>query len=81
MAATQTTQRHRAALRRAAYRAAAALRAIHDEQVLMWELVWQSSRAPVDRAGPLAWTPSLDGPRLIGSALPTLNDASLCSTP
>ena len=62
-------------------RAAAALRAIHDDQVLMWELVWQSSRVPVDRAGPLAWQASLDGPRLIGSALPTPNDASLCSTP
>ena len=47
----------------------------------MWELVWQSSRVPVDRAGPLAWQASLDGPRLIGSALPTPNDASLCGTP
>jgi hypothetical protein len=47
----------------------------------MWELVWQSSRGPVDRAGPLARQASLDGPRLIGSALPTPNDASLCSTP
>jgi hypothetical protein len=37
----------------------------------MWELVWQSSRVAVDRAGPLAWQASLDGPRLIGSALPT----------
>ena len=81
MTATQSTQRHGATLRRAACRAAAALRAIHDDQVLMWELVWQSSRVPVDRAGPLAWQASLDGPRLIGSALPTPNDASLCSTP
>jgi len=48
-----------------------ALRAIHDEQVLMWELFWQSSRAPVDRAGPLSWTPSLDGPRLTGRHLPS----------
>jgi hypothetical protein len=62
MTATQSTQRHGATVRRAARRAAAALRAIHDEQVLMWELAWQSSRVPVDRAGPLAWTPSLDGP-------------------
>ena len=37
----------------------------------MWELVWQSSRVAVDRAGPLAWTPSLDGPRLAGRHLPT----------
>ena len=81
MTATKSTQRDGAILRRAACRTAAALRAIHDDQVLMWELVWQSSRVPVDRAGPLAWQASLDGPRLIGSALPTPNDASLCSTP
>jgi hypothetical protein len=70
MTATQSTQRHGATLWRAACRAAAALRTIHGEQVLMWELVWQSSRMPVDRAGPLAWTPSLDGPRLTGRHLP-----------
>jgi hypothetical protein len=69
MTATQSTQRHGATLWRAACRAAAALRAIHDEQVRAWDLLWQSSRAPVDRAGPLAWTPSLDGPRLIGRHL------------
>jgi hypothetical protein len=71
MAATQSTQRHGTTLWRPACRAAAALRAIHDEQVLMWELVWQSSRVPVDRAGPLAWTPSLYGPRLAGHHLPS----------
>lgn len=71
MTATQSTQRHGATLRRAACRAGAALRAIHDEQVLLWELFWQSSRVPVDRAGPLAWTPSLDGPRLTGRHLPS----------
>ena len=37
----------------------------------MWERAWQSSRVPVDRAGPLAWTPSLDGPRLTGRHLPS----------
>ena len=36
----------------------------------MWELFLQSSRVPVDRAGPLAWTPGLDGPRLNGNQLP-----------
>ena len=46
----------------------------------MWELFWQSSRVAVDRAGPLAWQASLDGPRLIGSALPTPKDARSCST-
>jgi hypothetical protein len=54
----------------------AALRAIHDEQVLMWELFWQSGRVPADRAGPLAWAPSLDGARLTGSHLPSPDDAS-----
>jgi hypothetical protein len=69
--ATQSTQRPGATLWRAACRAAAALRAIYDEQILMWELVWPSSRVPVDRAGPLAWTPSLEGPRLTGRHLPS----------
>jgi hypothetical protein len=44
MTATQSTQRHGATLWRAACRGAAAQRAIHDEQVLMWELFRQSSR-------------------------------------
>ena len=52
MTATQSTQRRGATLWRAACRAAAALRAIHDEQVLMWEL-WQSSRVPW--TGPGRW--------------------------
>ena len=57
MTATQSTRRRGATWWRAVCRAAAAWQAIHDEQVLMWELVWQSSRMPVDRAGPLARTP------------------------
>ena len=81
MIASQPTLRRVAAVWRTARRAVPALRAIHDEQVLMWELFWQSSRAAVDRAGPLAWQASLDGPRRIGGALPTPKDASLCSTP
>jgi len=80
MIASQPTRRV-AAVWRTAHRAVAALRAIHDEQVLMWELFWQSSHVAVDRAGPLAWQASLDGPRLIGSDLPTPKDASSCSTP
>ena len=75
MTANQSTRHHGATLWRAACRAAAALRAIHDEQVLMWELVWQSSRVPVDRAGPLAWAPSLDGPRLTGRHLPSPDES------
>ncbi len=81
MTATQSTQRHGATLRRAACRAAAALRAIHDEQVLIWELIWQSSRVPVDRAGPLAWTPSLDGPRLTGRHLPSPDEPPAARRP
>jgi hypothetical protein len=63
-------------VRRAARRIAAVLRAIHGEQILMWELCWQSSRVCVDRTGPLAWEASLDGPRLSGSQLPTPDGAS-----
>ena len=81
MTASRPTRRPAAAIWRAARRAAAALRAIHDEQVLMWELFCQSSRAPLDRAGPLAWTPSLDGPRLTGSHLPIAVDDSTGNTP
>jgi hypothetical protein len=51
-------------------RGARALRAIHDEQVLMWEVSWQAGRVPVGRTGALAWISSLDGPRLTGSRLP-----------
>lgn len=52
-----------------------ALRAIHQEQVLMWELFWHAGRVPVDQTGPLAWIPSLDGPRLTGSHLRGPGDA------
>ena len=79
--ATQSTQRRSATLWRAACRAAAALRAIHHEQDLMWELVWQSSRVPADQAGPLAWTPSLDGPRLTGRHLPSPDEAQAARRP
>jgi hypothetical protein len=81
MTATQSTQRRGATLWRAARRAAAALRAIHDEHVLAWELLWQSSRVPVERAGPLAWTPSLDGPRLTGRHLPSPDEPQAARRP
>jgi hypothetical protein len=42
----------------------------------MWELFWSANRVPVDRAGPLAWTPSLDGSRLTGSHLRIPDDTS-----
>lgn len=76
MTASQSTWRHATAWWRIARRVAAGLRAIHDEQMLMWELSWQSSRVPADRAAPLAWTPSLDGPRLTGDHLPVPDAAS-----
>jgi hypothetical protein len=47
MVSSQHTRRPAAAMGRAARRTVAALRAIHHEQVLMWELFWQSSRVPV----------------------------------
>ena len=81
MIASQPTRRRAAAVWRTAHRAVAALRATHDEQVLMRGLFWQSGHVAVDRAGPLAWQASLDGPGLIGSDLSTPKDASSCSTP
>ena len=81
MTVSQPSWRHAAAVWRTARRAAAALRAIQDEQVLAWELVWQSNRVAVERTGPLAWTPSLDGPRLTGSQLPIPGDTSARNTP
>jgi hypothetical protein len=76
MTASQPIRRQAASAWRTARRAAGALRAIHDEQVLMRELSWSANRVPVDRAGPLAWTPSLDGSRLTGSHLRIPDDTS-----
>ena len=81
MTASQPARRRATAIWRAARGAAAALRAIHDEQVMAWKLFWQSNRAAVERTGPLAWTPSLDGPRLTGSQLPIPGDTSARNTP
>jgi len=81
MTTSQRNRRHAAAAWRATCRAAAALRAIHAEQALMWELLWQSNRVAVDRTGPLAWTPSLDGPRLTGSHLPIPGGTGTGNTP
>jgi hypothetical protein len=81
MTATQSIQRHGATLWRVACRGAAALRTIHDEQVLASALVWPSSRVPVDRPGPVAWTPSLDGPRLTGRHLPSPGESRAAHRP
>jgi hypothetical protein len=58
-------------VRGAVRRAAAALRHIHREQNLMWELWWQANRASVPSSGPLTWVLTLDGHRLAGCHLPT----------
>ena len=76
MTVRQPARRRAAAVWRTVRCGAVALRAIHDEQVLMWELFWQASRVPADRARPLAWVASLDGPQLTGSHLPTPDDAT-----
>jgi hypothetical protein len=73
---SQPIRRRAASVRRTARRAVGALRAIHDKQVLAWELLLSANRVPVDRAGPLTWTPSLDGPRLTGSHLHIPDDTS-----
>jgi hypothetical protein len=67
---TSQYTRRAARLWRAVRRAAAALRHIHDEQTLMWELSWQANRAAVPETGPLTWATTLDGRRLAGSRLP-----------
>jgi hypothetical protein len=74
MTTRQRNRSHAAAAWRATCRAAAALRAIHDEQVLMWELLWQSNCVAVERTGPLAWTPQL------GRALPIPGDTGTGNT-
>jgi hypothetical protein len=82
--ASQPTGRRAAAVWRAVRRsrvagrprAAGALRAIHGEQALTWELFWPFSRVPAGRTGSLAWASSLDGARVTGSDLPIPGDAS-----
>jgi len=54
MTASQDTRRRSAAWR-AVRRAAGALRHIHREQALMWELWWQANRASAPSTGPLRW--------------------------
>jgi len=81
MTASKPTHRRVAALWQTLCRAAAAPRTLHDEQVLIWEPFWQSSRVAVGRTGPLACTLSLDGPRLTGSHLPMPDSASTRNTP
>jgi hypothetical protein len=58
-----------------ALRVAQKLREIHDEQVRLWETLWQMNRVPVGQAGSLRWTQSLDGLRLTGGYLPAPDEA------
>jgi hypothetical protein len=81
MKAGQPTRRHAASVWRIIRHTAAALRAVHDEQVLMWEVSVRSSRVPPDRDGALAWVPSLDGPRLTGDQLAIPDDAGVGHEP
>jgi hypothetical protein len=60
---------------RAVRRAAAAVRHIHREQALMWDLWWQAGRASAPSNGLLRWVPTLDGHRLAGSHLPAADPA------
>jgi len=55
---------------------ARALRHVHREQALMWDCWSRANRVPVHRDGPLAWEPTLDGPRLIGRHLPAPDNAN-----
>ena len=75
MTANQDIHRQ-SAVWRAVLRAAAALRHIHREQALLWELRWQASRTSAPSTGPLRWVLTLDGHRLAGSHVPAAHHAS-----
>ena len=77
MTASQPSRRQVASVGRTARRAAAALPAIHDEQVLMRELFWQCQpRPPSTVPGRWPGTPSLDGSKLTGRHLHIPDDTS-----
>jgi hypothetical protein len=60
---------------------ASALRTLHREQILMWELLWQANRATVPSDGPLIWVLTLDGRRLAGGYLFVPPDVATGDTP
>lgn len=72
MAMTTNRYTHRQpAIWRSVRVVASALRTLHREQSLMWELWWQANRAKVASGdGPLTWVLTLDGYQLAGSYLP-----------
>jgi hypothetical protein len=59
---------------------ASALRTLHREQTLMWELRWQANRATVPSDGPLTWVLTLDRHRLAGSYLPVPPNVAIGDT-
>jgi len=59
----------RCAAWRALRHAAAALRHVHHEQAIMWELWRQANRVSVPTTGPLRWVLTLNGHRLAGGHL------------
>lgn len=75
MTANQDIHRQSAAWRPVRH-AAVALRRIHREQALMWELWWRANRASAPTTGPLRWVLTLDGHRLAGSHVPAAHHAS-----
>ena len=74
MTANQDIHRQSAAWRPVRH-AAVALRRIHREQALMWELWWRANRASAPTTGPLRWVLTLDGRRLAGPHLPASGGA------
>ncbi len=80
---TMTTSQHtrrRPAIWRSVRGIASAVRTLHREQALMWELWWQANRATVPSDGPLTWVLTLDGHRLAGSDLPVPPNAATGGT-
>ena len=75
MTTSQHTQRH-PPIWRAVRWVASALRTLHREQTLMWELWWKANRVIVPSDGPLTWVITLDGRRLAGSYLPVPPNAA-----
>ena len=70
MTAVQRRPALPASLARALRRAARAIRDCHNEQVYMWECLYQANRAVAPDTGALRWALTLDGYRLAGSHLP-----------
>jgi hypothetical protein len=80
---TMTTSQHapcQPSIWRSVRAVASALRTLHREQTIMWELWWQANRATVPSEGPLIWVLALDGHRLAGRYV-TVPPAATGDTP